>query len=93
MKAVLPEIRHSLTGFQALAQLYAQTKDCLFDEIQIDMSQVSWFDADMCAAFGAILYSIGDNVNSISLINIPQNVEEILSKNGFLVVGNRHLLR
>ncbi len=84
MKAVLPEIRHSLTGFQALTQLHAQAKDCLFDEIQIDMSQVSWFDADMCAAFGAILYSIGDNVNSISLINIPKNVEKILSKNGFL---------
>ena len=46
MKAVLTGIRHSLTSFQALAQLYAQTKDCLFDEIQIDMSQVSWFDAE-----------------------------------------------
>ena len=55
MRVLLPEIRHSLSGFHALARLYAQTKDCLFAEIQIDMSQVSWFDADMCAAFGAIL--------------------------------------
>jgi hypothetical protein len=44
---VLPEIQHSFSGFMALTQLYAQTKDCLFDEIQIDMSQVSCFDADM----------------------------------------------
>jgi hypothetical protein len=29
-----------------LTQLYAQTKECLLDEIQIDMSQVSWFDAE-----------------------------------------------
>lgn len=84
MKAVLPDIHHDFEGFQALAQFYAQTRDCLFDEILIDMSQVSWLDADMCAAFGAILYSISDNVNSINLINIPENVEKILSKNGFL---------
>jgi hypothetical protein len=84
LKVVLPEIRHDFKGFMALTQLYAQTRDCLFDEIQIDMKQTSWFDADMCSAFGAILYSIGDNVNSIDLINIPQQIEKILSKNGFL---------
>ncbi len=55
MKTVLPELRHDFKGFLALSQLYAQTRDCLFDEIQIDMKQTSWFDADMCAAFGAIL--------------------------------------
>lgn len=84
MKVALPDIRHSLTGFQALVALYDQTKDCLFEEIQIDMNRVGWFDADMCAAFGAILYRLGDNVNSINLINMPPDVEKILSKNGFL---------
>jgi len=84
LKAALSEIRHSLTGFEALVALYAQTKDCLFDEIQIDMGRVGWFDADMCAAFGAILYRLGDNVNTLLLTNIPANVERILSKNGFL---------
>lgn len=84
MKVALPEIRHSLTGFQALVALYDQTKDCLFEEIQIDMTRVGWFDADMCAAFGAILYRLGDNVNTLLLTNIPSNVEKILSKNGFL---------
>jgi hypothetical protein len=46
LKVVLPELRHDFKGFQALSELYAQTRDCLFDEIQIDMSQVSWFDAE-----------------------------------------------
>jgi hypothetical protein len=45
LKVVLPELRHDFEGFMALIQLNAQTRDCLFDEIQIDMSQVSWFDA------------------------------------------------
>jgi len=80
----LPEIRHSLKGFEALVALYTETRDCSLDEIRIDMGQVGWFDADMCAAFGAILYRLGHNVNSINLINIPHDVETILSKNGFL---------
>jgi hypothetical protein len=53
LKVVLPELRHDFSGFLALTKLHAQTRDCLFDEIQIDMGQVGWFDADMCAAFGA----------------------------------------
>ena len=48
------------------------------------MEVTKWFDADMCAAFGAILYSLGDRLNEISLIHIPHRVERILSKNGFL---------
>ena len=84
MKVALPDIRHSLAGYEALVAFYAQTKDCIFDEIQIDMSRVGWFDADMCAAFGAILYRLGDNVNSMTLTGIVPDVEKILSKNGFL---------
>ena len=48
------------------------------------MNQTSWFDADMCAAFGAILYSLGVNLNRVNLNYIPKSVETILSKNGFL---------
>ena len=48
------------------------------------MSTTSWFDADMCAAFGAILYSLSDNLNTVRLTNIKPKVENILSRNGFL---------
>jgi len=48
------------------------------------MERVKWFDADMCAAFGAILYLLSDNLNSIQLINVPLGVERILARNGFL---------
>jgi len=53
--SVLPDIHHDFEGFQAWVELCVQTKGCLFDEIQIDIVPVSWFDADMCEAFGAIL--------------------------------------
>jgi hypothetical protein len=84
MKFSLPEIRHNKEGFEALVRLQAQTKDCLFDDIDIDMGEAHWFDADMCAPFGAILYGLGESPNSIKLTNIHPTVETILSKNGFM---------
>ena len=48
------------------------------------MNTTSWFDADMCAVFGALLYHIGQNLNTVTLANIQPSVENILSKNGFL---------
>lgn len=84
MKFSLPEIRHDQAGFEALIHLHAQTKDCLFDDINIDMSGAAWFDADMCAAFGAILYRLGEELNTVRLMNVRPSVEKILSKNAFL---------
>jgi hypothetical protein len=55
-----------------------------FDDIDIDLGATSWFDADMCAAFGAILYRLGESLNTVRLTNIRPGVENILSKNGFL---------
>ena len=84
MKFYLPEIRHDYESFVTLARLYEQTEGCLLDEIEIDMQSTNWLDADMCAVFGAILYSLGANLNTVNLTNIPRQVERILSKNGFL---------
>ncbi len=84
MKPRLSEIRHNYNGFNALVRLAAETQVCLFEDIDIDMNAVTWFDADMCAAFGAILYRLGEALNTVKLTNIPSSVESILSKNGFL---------
>src|SRR5262249_16037327 len=43
-----------------------------------------WFDADMCAAFGAILYRLGTDFNSVEIVGMQGPVEKILSKNAFL---------
>ena len=83
MRFPLPRIRHDYVSFDALACLHAQTKECLFRDIEIDMKATSWFDADMCAAFGAILYSLEENLNMVNLLHIPQSVERILSKKRF----------
>ena len=92
MKIRLPEIRHNVAGFEALVRLGSKTKECLFDDIEIDMTSTSWFDADMCAPFGAILYQVGDRMNEIKFTNIPKEVSRILSKNGFLSNHGREIL-
>ena len=84
MKIRLPEIRHNQEGFEALVCLRYKTRECVFDDIEIDMTWTSWFDADMCAPFGAILYKLSDNMNTVKLINVPSAITKILSKNGFL---------
>lgn len=80
----LPSIRHDKAGFESLVNLWTQTKQYSFSGISIDMSAVDWFDADMCAILGGILYRLTSNSNSINLINIHSEVESILLKNGFL---------
>ena len=84
MRFTLPAINHNQAGFQALIHLWAQGKDCFLDDIDIDMGSTTWLDADMCAAFGAILYYLSERLNTVKLTNIRHEVESILSKNGFL---------
>ena len=83
MKLALPEIRHNQSGFESLVCLYSKTSNSFFDNIDIDMGSVTWFDADMFAAFGALLYRLGEQVNTVRLINTRPGVENNLSKNGF----------
>ena len=84
VKFLLSEIGHDQLGFEALARLHAQTKDCFLEDIEIDMHAAKWFAADMCAAFGAILYELGRKLNTVRLVGVTGEVAETLSKNGFL---------
>lgn len=84
MRFLMPQIRHDHASFETLAMLHSQTKGCILDNVEIDMKLTRWFDADMCAALGAILYSLGERLNTVNLIHVNQEVEKILSKNGFL---------
>ena len=84
MRIILPVIQHDQRGFETFVRLHAQTEDCFYENIEIDMGQTTWFDANMCAAFGAILYKLGAKLNTVRLTNIPDKVQNILLRNGFL---------
>ncbi|MCD6326742.1 hypothetical protein J7M28_04205 [bacterium] len=59
-------------------------EDCFLDKVDIDMSHVGWFDANMCAPFGAVLHRARQALNAISIVNVRDDVEKILCKNGLL---------
>ncbi len=73
-----------LSGFEALVRLNAEVGKQRFSKIEIDMTTTAWLDADMCSPFGAILYRIGHNMNTIHLTNLRSDGGTILSKSAFL---------
>ena len=83
MRFALTSIEQDSSSFGTLARLYTEMKNCIFETIEVDMRRTTWFDADMCAVLGAILYKLSI-VNDIELTNIHPSVRSILSKNGFL---------
>lgn len=85
MKITLSSIRHDRAGAEALIDFHTNSEGSdLFEEIEIDMEPCHWLDADMCAAFGALLYRLSAVLHPIKLVNLRRDVERILCKNGFL---------
>lgn len=79
---VFGTINTNYESYQRLVKFYHDTKDLSFERIDILMS--GFFAANMCAAFGAILDKLIENINQIHFINIPSATETIMKKNGFL---------
>ena len=80
----LPTVRSTFNGFERLGRLASRTRDLVFDELILDMSEVNFFDANMAAPLGAVLARVADAFNSVEIVGVPNRVEEILRKNRFL---------
>jgi len=78
-------IRSTFDGFQALVRLYYQMKACDDPILEIDMSRLTWFDANMCAALGAVLYPFQAGGRAIVPSGMNPRIEEVLQRNGFLL--------
>lgn len=83
-KIHLGDIDSSQQGFSCLAQLAATLEPYLFENVEIDFSHCSWFDANMCAPLGVVLAHAIDNFNAIKLTGLPSKIQAVLSKNRFL---------
>lgn len=55
-----------------------------FEDIILDFSKNSWFEANLCAALGAIINEAGKNLNLISLKSLRPLQEDIFRRNHFL---------
>jgi len=45
------EIRSDYMGFARLIRLAERTRERVFEDIDIDMRNITWLDANMCASF------------------------------------------
>lgn len=79
----------NVQGFEKIIHLWHQIQECRYEQIQIDWQHIRWLDANLCSPFGAILYKAGRNLNPIEFINLPRDIEVILSKNNFLSIYGR----
>ena len=82
------EITTTLDGFLNLLYLYDRLLTCSDLINKIDMSSVSWIDANMCAPFGALLCSYLNSPyargKKTKILNMNEDIKNIFEKNGFL---------
>lgn len=80
----LPTIRSNQDGYDRLAELAKATSDLMFDRLELSLSRVSFLDANMAAPLGVVLAGVADRFNTVEIVEVPEMVERILRKNGFL---------
>ena len=80
----LSTVRSNREGFECLGDLAKRTRSLFADKLELDMSRVEFFDANMAAPLGAVLARVADNLNTVEIVEVPGIVERILRKNQFL---------
>jgi len=80
----LPTIHSTQNGYESLAELAKATSNLRASRLELNMSRVSFFDANMAAQLGAVLASVADRFNAIEIVNVSSPIENVLRKNEFL---------
>ncbi|NQU64739.1 MAG: sensor histidine kinase [SAR324 cluster bacterium] len=89
MKINIGTTRSNCSGFDGIADIAVKTKNVLFDSIELDLSLCSFFEANMAAPLYAVIALLRDELNDVSIANVPSGVTTILRKNKFLTVFNQ----
>ena len=80
----LPTVHSNRQGFESIGALAKAAEGLFADRLQLNMSRVSFFDANMAAPLGAILAQVADKFNIVKIVAVPDKVEQVLRKNRLL---------
>jgi hypothetical protein len=80
----LANVRSKSDGFDVLSHLAADTQEVEYESVELSFAGVSWFDANMAAPLGAVLASVRDRYNTVSIVDLAWSQQSILRRNGFL---------
>ena len=89
MKINIGTINSDCNGFDSIADIAVKTKDVWLDSIELDLSLCSFFEANMAAPLYAVIARLRDELNDVTIANVPTGVINILRKNKFLSVFNQ----
>jgi len=89
MKVNIGTIRSDCNGFDSIADIAVKTSDLCFDSIELDLSSCSFFEANMAAPLYAVIAQLRNELNDVSIANVPSGISTILRKNKFLSVFNQ----
>lgn len=84
MKVNVGTIQSDHAGFNNIAHIAEQSRDVLFDSVELDFSYCDFFEANMAAPLYAVVSRMRDELNDVSLTNLTSSLETILRKNHFL---------
>lgn len=77
-------IKSNCSGFDAIACIAEKANSLLFDAVELDFSCCDFFEANMSAPLYAVITRLRNELNDVSVVNMPSAIETILRKNNFL---------
>jgi hypothetical protein len=72
------------SGYSFLSKLHNELEQLEFEQVVLDFSRNTWFEANLCAVLGAIINQANANFNQISVESLRFKQLDIFSRNHFL---------
>jgi len=82
-------IRSDSNGFDTIAKIAGKTRDVFLDSIELNLAYCNFFEANMAAPLYAVIARLRDELNDVTITNVPAGITTILRKNKFLSVFNQ----
>jgi hypothetical protein len=79
-----PKVCSDFNGYNFFSILHRKLEQLEFETIQLDFSNTTWFEANLCAALGALINSAENNLNQFVITGLNNAQEDIFSRNHFL---------
>lgn len=93
MKFDVGTTRNNFDGFNSIARIAEEVRGLLFDSAELDFARCGFYEANMAAPLYVVISRLRDDLNDVSIHNLPSGVERILKKNHFLTTFNLSPLR
>ncbi|GGG23293.1 hypothetical protein GCM10011344_25040 [Dokdonia pacifica] len=77
------KITSEISGYNNLINFYRQLEFLENSNVILDLRNTYWFEANLCAALGAMIEFLKKRNNSVQIVNI-RAPKDILARNGFL---------